>query len=429
MLGIKPKDFDIEAYRLPPEQLRSALTRLGRTELVGRKFGVLKLWIDGLEIDIALPRSESKSGSGHQGFDIAIDPALSPEAASRRRDFTINAMMLDPLDRSVMDFHGGIKDLQNSTLRHVSDAFSEDPLRPLRGMQFAARFRLTLDPETARLCRSMLADAAQLSTERIWMEWRKWSHAGYPSYGLKLLQESGWIELYPELQAMIDCPQSPRWHPEGDVWTHTLQVCDQAARLARRNGLDTAATEALLFAALCHDFGKPACTQTARDGAVLSPGHSEAGIAPTECFLQCIGAPARLADYVRPLVLDHITHLHGAPTARAVRRLAHRLQPANIELWEMLVEADASGRAPAPPSRPAMAWLQQAREQGHHRAAPAAIVSGKMLLKLGLSPGPELGNIIKQAYAAQLEGAFEDFASAITWLREHCAALKSDTDR
>jgi len=428
IMDIQPKDFDMEVYGMQPDALKTTLKQLGKTELVGRHFGVFKLWLDHLEIDVALPRLESKYGSGHRGFDVSIDPDLTPEKASLRRDFTVNAIMLDPLNNQIMDFHYGIKDIENRILRHISNAFHEDPLRPLRGMQFAARFRMRLDKKTAEVCKNMLGEVATLSTERIWGEWQKWSHAAHPSYGLQALRDSGWLRLYPELQAMIDCPQPARWHPEGDVWNHTMQVCDQAAQIASRKNLDLATREKLLFAALCHDFGKPACTVQDKSGGICSPGHSEAGLAPAKRFLRNIGAPARLFTFIRPLVLDHITHLHGEPTPRAVRRLSHRLEPTNIELWEMLVEADASGRSPAPPSRPALSWLQQAASMQHHHAAPRAIVSGQLLLQLGIvEPGPDMGNIIRQAYSAQLEGEFNDVKTATVWLKNRYAGLHSHT--
>jgi len=423
ILDIQPKDFDLEVYGLEPEELKTILNKLGRTELVGRHFGVFKLWLDKLEIDVALPRSEAKSGSGHRGFDINVDPGLTPEIASSRRDFTINAIMLDPLKEQILDFYNGRKDIKNSILRHVSNAFNEDPLRPLRAMQFAARFRMKLHHDTASLCRNMLIEADTLSIERIWGEWQKWGHAKFPSYGLQALKDSGWLGLYPELQAMIGCPQPSRWHPEGDVWRHTMQVCDQAARIASRNDLNEATTEYLLFAALCHDFGKAICTKSDESGQISSPGHSEAGIEPAGQFMRKIGAPARLFEYIRPLVLDHITHLHGDPTPRALRRMAHRLEPASIELWEMLVEADASGRAPAPPCRPAVEWLEQAIELNHHHSSPQPIVTGKLLLHLGQTPGPDMGLVIKQAYTAQLEGCFDDEPSARAWLQNQCRIL------
>jgi len=419
ILNTPANDYDLEVYGLQPNELKTTLDTLGRTEHVGRHFGVFKLWLDQLEIDVALPRSEAKSGTGHRGFDISIDPNLSPEKASLRRDFSINAMMFDPLDNHMMDFHGGIKDLKNSILRHVGYAFDEDPLRPLRAMQFAARFRLKLDHQTALLCQSMLPEAKTLSAERIWGEWRKWSHAPFPSYGLQALKDSGWLVLYPELKVLLGCPQSPRWHPEGDVWIHTLQVCDQAAQIANSKNLDDNTTEYLLFSSLCHDLGKPACTvSSGKSGEISSPGHSEAGIFPAERMMQQIAAPKRLIEFIRPLLLNHMTHLHGEPTPRAIRRLAYRLDPANIELWEMLVEADASGRAPAPPSRPAQSWLYESRRIKHDQKKPSPILTGKLLLQMGIMPGPTMGEILDRAYYAQLDGEFSDEQSAIHWCKQ-----------
>jgi len=427
-LGISPKDFDLEAYGLNAERLMGAVSPLGKCQAVGKQFGVLKLWHQGLEIDIALPRQERKTVAGHRGFEVSCDPDLTPEAATLRRDFTINAMMLDPLTGELLDLHHGQEDLKNRVLRHVSPAFVEDPLRPLRGMQFAARFQLELTRKTADLCRRMLPEASTLPASRIWQEWQKWAHAPSPSYGLKALHDSGWLDLYPDIKALLDCPQDPGWHPEGDVWNHTLQVVDWAARIAQRNGLDHETREHLLFAALCHDIGKPDTTVTYDDGRIGSPGHSEAGVEACKQFLQSIHAPGRIAKFADPLVHNHITHLHGGPSAHAVRRLAHRLKPANIELWEMLVEADASGRAPAPASRPALAWLDLAVEMQQHKNEAAPILTGQMLMEMGVSPGPGMGKLLKTAYAAQLDGTIHDETSAIHWCRRQLdSASETDT--
>lgn len=418
-LGLQPKDFDLEVYGLDEARLFETVAGLGRCEEVGRHFGVIKLWQNGHVIDIALPRTERKTASGHRGFDIRPDPHLDPKAASRRRDFTINAMMYDPLADELFDPAGGRSDLEAGILRHVSGAFVEDPLRPLRGMQFAARFRLRLHPETATLCKRLLAEASTLPGSRIWGEWQKWSHAEYPSFGLQALADSGWLALYPELAALDGCPQPPRWHPEGDVWKHTVQVVDQAARIAGERHLPANDREYLLFAALCHDLGKPACTLTDATGRITSPDHSEQGIEPTTMLLKRIAAPARLLENIRPLVREHICHMHGEPTPRAVRRLAVRLSPQSIVMWEMLVEADASGRSPAPPSRPALAWLQTAEAMQHQHEKPVALVSGKMLAGLGMAPGPAMGTLLDKAYAAQLDGEFDTADDALAWCRRH----------
>ncbi|MDX8394851.1 MAG: HD domain-containing protein [Mariprofundaceae bacterium] len=419
LLGKKPKDSDVEIYGLDGETVAKLTAELGRTQRVGKQFGVIKLWLHGNEIDIALPRTERKTAAGHRGFDITSDPYISPETATLRRDFTINAMMYDPLEDHLLDFHQGVKDLANGILRHVSPAFSEDPLRVLRGMQFAARFKLILHPDTAKLCHDLLPEAETLSSSRIWQEWQKWAHAPTPSFGLQVLQNSGWLKLYPELELMIDCPQDIRWHPEGDVWNHTCLVTDQAARVADDRDYDTETREQLVFAALCHDLGKPSCTFTDKDGSIRSPGHAEAGKSPTHHFLKSIRAPKQLEKFVHPLVREHLVHLHGEPTPRAIRRLANRLAPTNIELWEALVEADASGRFPYPASRAALPWLKHAQDMQQHQNKPQAIMTGKMLIQAGINSGPEMGKILKHAFNAQLEGDFNDTASAHSWLQQY----------
>ena len=419
MLGIVPKDFDIEVFGIAEDELLQSLSGLGKTEMVGKQFGVIKLWINNQEIDVALPRREIKTEPGHRGFDVTSDPGLSPETASLRRDFTINAMMFDPLTQELLDFHQGAEHLKAGTLKHVSKAFAEDPLRVLRGMQLAARFKLQLDPETAELCRRLKDEAETLPPSRIWIEWQKWCHADDPSYGLQALRDSGWINLYPELEAMIDCPQDRRWHPEGDVWVHTLQVVDQAAAIADRYHWQGELREQLLLAALCHDLGKPVCTFIDDHGVIKSPGHSHEGMADSERFLKKIFAPKRHIQLILPLVQEHMTHMHGEPTPRAVRHLAYRLAPASVELWEALVEADASGRSPAPASRPALEWLQKAEEMEAHLNKPAPIISGKMLIDLGKNPGRELGRILKTSYQAQLNGEFNDLRSANVWIRKY----------
>ncbi len=425
LLGGHPKDWDIEIYGLELDAAEAALAPFGRAQRVGKAFGVIKLKRECHELDIALPRTEAKTGPGHRGFVVASDPDLSPERASARRDFTINTIMLDPESGDILDFHDGQADLAARRLRHVSPAFAEDPLRVLRGMQFAARFDLTMDHETASLCRTLLPEAGTLAAARIWGEWRKWLHAPFPSRGLTVLEASGWLALYPELVALKGCPQHPRWHPEGDVWTHTGHVVDQAARVAARHRWQDRQREQLLLAALCHDLGKPDCTVTSVENGIRSSGHPAAGVPLTACFLARIHAPAHLAAYVLPLVAEHLSHMHGQPTPRAVRRLAVRLEPADIVLWEALVEADASGRPPMPASRPALAWLSMAEDLEASRERPKPLLTGHMLIDFGLEPGKAMGTLLHQAYEAQLDGVFDTPDGAMAWVH----AQAGDTGR
>ncbi|HIP07669.1 MAG TPA: CCA tRNA nucleotidyltransferase [Mariprofundaceae bacterium] len=422
LLGIVPKDWDIEVFGLEEKKLESVLKALGHCEHVGKQFGVRKLWLDKLEIDIALPRKEIKTGQGHQGFDVQCDPHLAPEQATLRRDFTINAMMYDPLKKTLLDFHHGQQDLQHRKLKHVSSAFVEDPLRPLRAMQFAARFALALDKDTALLCEKLLVEAKTLPASRIWDEWLKWAKAEQPSFGLKALQDMGWDSLYPQLKALQSCPQDAFWHPEGDVWIHTCLVVDEARKLCSLRSLSEKDSITLVFAALCHDLGKPDVTFTNEEGKICSPNHGKAGVKSSLDFLHAISAPKGLVKKVKPLVCEHVAHFSGEPTTRAVKRLAKRLLPSNIKLWEILTEADSNGRHPAPPSRPALVWLNLAEGLGITLCEEPAIITGKLLLEWGMKASPAMGEMLRLAYEAQVEGEFANKTSAYKWFCEvnHC---------
>ena len=415
LLGHMPCDWDIEVYQLDENKLARILQHLGRVEHVGKQFGVYKLWYHDVEMDIALPRKEIKTGKGHTAFDIVCDAELAPEQAVLRRDFTINAMMFDPLTDELLDFYDGRQHLQTKQLKHVSPAFAEDPLRPLRAMQFAARFGLTLDTQTLDMCKQLLSEAASLPAARIWQEWLKWSKAEKPSLGLQALKDMGWDMFYPELLALQGCVQDKYWHPEGDVWTHTLLVVDEARKLCDIRGLNERESMVLVFAALCHDLGKPLTTRKDNQGKISSPNHGAAGVKPCEFFLQRMGSPRWLISHVKPLVAEHVAHFSGKPTVRAVKRLAKRLEPSHIRMWEMLTEADANGREPAPPSRPALAWLELAQEVGISEEKQAPIVTGKLLLSWGLKPSPMVGDILEKAYEAQMDGLFTDEVSARQW--------------
>lgn len=424
LLGIKPKDWDVEVFGLEEENLAVILKQLGRCEYVGKQFGVRKLWLKGLEIDVALPRKEIKTGQGHQGFDVVYDPNIAPEQATLRRDFTINAMMYNPLTRVLLDMHQGQIDLDNKVLRHVSSAFIEDPLRPLRAMQFAARFGMCIAQETAMFCQEMIVESDTISVERVWQEWVKWSKSDKPSMGLKALKDMGWDVLYPELTALQHCPQDACWHPEGDVWIHTCLVVDEAARLAKLRQLNERDRLILLFAALCHDFGKPQTTFTSKDGKICSPNHGKEGVGPSLEFLKRIGAPKWLKQAIAPLVCEHVAHFSGEPTPRAVRRLAQRLEPMNIFLWEVLTEADACGRMPLPPSRPALAWLECAQRLDVVLSRVQPLITGQVLLGWGMSASPRVGRVLKMAYEAQMDGKFNDQKSAYNWFQKYAVAIK-----
>jgi hypothetical protein len=234
LLGIASKDFDVEVGDMTLEELHRALLPFGSTDVVGRSFGVIKLRHNGLEYDFSLPRRESKTGAGHRGFAVEPDPSLSDHAAAARRDFTINAIAYDPFSGAVIDPYNGQADLSARILRHTSAAFVEDPLRVLRAMQLAARFDLSLAPETAQLCQSISAAFTELPVERIWAEWEKWAVKSIkPSRGITVLEATGWLNHFPEIAALRGCTQEPEWHPEGDV--HPARSAQAAHRGGRRH--------------------------------------------------------------------------------------------------------------------------------------------------------------------------------------------------
>ena len=426
LLGEAQKDYDIEVFGLDYESLANALARWGKVDLVGRSFGVIKLTTRERNIyDFSIPRRDSKSGIGHKGFAVTFDANLTIEEASARRDFTINSMMYDPRERKLLDPFGGEHDLKQRILRHTSSAFPEDPLRVLRGMQFAARFDLTPANQTAELSRSIKSTYPELAKERVREEWFKWAEKSVkPSRGLEFLVATEWIEHFPEINAMRGVPQDPEWHPEGDVFTHTAHCCDAMATLAEWKAADPETRSVYMLAVLTHDTGKAITTVEALKRGelrIVSPGHEEASGGLAEDFLNRINAPRAIRERVVPLVVNHMAHFQSV-SDRAVRRLAKRLEPENIRGLLTLMTADSYGRPPLPRHVPESVRMIAAKadELSVREEPPEPILLGRHLLEYGLQPGKELGQILNAAYDAQLAGEFSDLAGAIAW----CVKMK-----
>jgi tRNA nucleotidyltransferase (CCA-adding enzyme) len=427
LLGIASKDIDLEVFGLPLADVERVCGEVGSVHAVGRSFGVLKVRVlagdEDETFDVALPRRESKVGQGHRGFVVDTDPTMSFADAAARRDFTLNAIGWDLERAALLDEHGGVADLSAGVLRHVSDAFDEDPLRVLRACQFAARFGLTIAPETIARCRHLQEELFTLPKERLWEEMKKLLvRAPWPSIGLCALDATGALALFPELAALQGCQQEAEWHPEGDVWVHNLMVVDEAARLCRAQSLDDEETLRITLGALCHDLGKPATTIFERD-RWRSPGHEAAGEAPTRAFLERIGAPNAIVDDVVPLVRDHLKPFQlyaerDKVSDGALRRLALRVP---LERLARVATADHFGRTTADAlarEDPASPWLlEQADRLRLADAAPTPLLLGRHLMDLGVKPGPHMGPLLKEAFDAQLEGEFEDIDGGLAWLR------------
>ena len=410
-------DIDIEVFGLPADRLRAVLSTLGPVNSVGASFAVFKLG----PLDISLPRTESKAGRGHRGFVVTGDPHLPLEEAARRRDFTVNAIAWDPLRDEYLDPHGGRDDLRRKRLRMVdATTFGDDSLRVLRAVQLAARLEFEVDEPTRAVCRTIALD--DLPAERVWGEMEKLLLlASRPSRGFTLARAIRVVDrLFPELEALVDCPQEPEWHPEGDVWTHTLLVIDEAR--GQIDGLPRPQQVAVMLGAVCHDFGKPATTAFI-DGRIRSLNHEEMGVPPATAFLDRLNIHTFDGYDVRGQVLGLVAHhlkpgmWRAAPKVGdgAFRRLARKV---DLELLARLAKADCLGRT-GNFDCSAMEWfLERARSLGVEHAPPAPILMGRHLLALGVRPGPGVGSILKQVYERQLDGG-------ITTLEEATAAARA----
>ena len=419
LMGVEPKDWDLEIYGVEPQRLREILDSFGKVDAVGEAFTVYKI---GNDLDVALPRRERKTGKGHKGFVVEGDPQMSFAEAARRRDFTVNAIMQDALTGEIIDPYDGRADIANKILRVVSrDTFAEDSLRVLRAAQFAARFGFAIDEETIEICRAI--DLTDLPKERIWGEFEKLLlKSEKPSIGLKYFYELNIAaQLFPELVALQGVPQEAEWHPEGNVDVHTLMVVDEAAKLI--GDLPYAKQITVMLAAIAHDFGKPATTQFF-DGRWRSHAHDEAGVAPTVSFLDTLGiytldgydVRAQIVQLVRYHLLPGMFY-KSQPGDGAFRRLARKIEP---DLLYRVAKADSLGRNPDWLPREkwfkaeAQEWfIERARSLKVETEAPQPILMGRHLIDLGLKPSAQFKKILDAVYEKQLDGQITELEAAI----------------
>jgi tRNA nucleotidyltransferase (CCA-adding enzyme) len=407
----------VAVARAEQARLPALLGTLGRVEPVGQSFPVYK--VVGLAehaVDVALPRRESKHGQGHTGFVVEGDPSMSVREAARRRDFTVNAVAWDPLTGVYEDPFDGRVDLADKLLRAVDPStFGDDSLRVLRAVQFAARFEFSLHPDTSALCRRIPLD--DLPPERIWGEFEKLLlQADRPALGLALALDLGVIDqVLPELRPLVGCPQEPEWHPEGDVWVHTLLVLDEARRA---NGdLDRARLIAVMLGALCHDLGKPTTTVFV-DGRIRSPNHEQAGVAPTISLLDRLHVHSMDGVDVRWHVTGLVAH-HLKPGMfrkassvgdGAFRRLAQKV---DMDLLARLARADCLGRTGTFDCS-AMDWfLERAMRLGVEHQPPKPLLLGRHVVNLGVEPGPRVGKVLQAVYEMQLDGEVQSLDDAV----------------
>lgn len=357
LLGEAPKDFDIEVHGV--EALEELLRPLGHLNTVGKSFGVFKLTRDGLELDVAMPRRDSNAGPGHRGIAVEGDPHMGLEAAVQRRDLTINAVLYDPLEDRFLDLVGGLDDLQAKRLREVDPAtFVEDPLRALRAVQFAARFRFDISPSLQRLCRD--APLSELPPERIRGELDKLlMKAATPSVGLRWLRELG-----------IAAKVLPALGPD----TSLGEVLDRAAHLER--------SPMLMYGALLHRLDPYAREDSLQRLRLFEKAATRSRL---EAALAFVGGPRspeawrRLADQV-PVTL-------AAQLRTAIR---------GEDLEQLSAEAEAAGVLGGP---------------------LPVLLGGRELRALGVPAGPRMGALQRRVREAQYAGELRDTSDAMEAVR------------
>jgi len=431
LMDQESKDIDIEVFGIDKlDDLVAVLHPFGSLKEVGKSFGVLKLSCEDYELDISLPRVEKKIGRKHTDFSVTTHAQLSFKEAARRRDFRMNAIGYDVKSATLLDPYNGIGDIKERKISHIDDkTFQEDSLRVLRALGFAARFSFEIDHMTKELCKKMVQEGelSHLSKERIFEEIKKiFLKAKKPSIAFHIADELGINkELFPEIDALKGVKQREEYHPEGDVFTHTLMALDVMSEFSSE---DEKKKLILMFATLCHDFGKATTTKLI-EGVYRAYGHEVAGVEIAENFLRRMTDDKSLIEAVLPLV-----RYHGEPgkfykenvSEAAIRRLANRV---NISLLVEVSRADSLGRTTKDALEgkfPAKEWLlQRADELDVKQSAPKAILLGRHLLEEGLKPSSEFKKILDSAFEEQLEGKITTLDDAKKWLKKYLIQLRT----
>ena len=441
--GIPPKDIDIEVYGISYKNLEKILEKHGKTDLVGKEFGIIKFKDNqGNEYDFSIPRSESKIGVGHKDFKVKVDPDMTPKEAARRRDFTWNALAYDPTTKTIHDYFGGIQDLKEGVMKHTSEQFAEDPLRILRALQFQGRTGYNIDPKTLKLMREMVKEGAMtnLAVERVSEEWMKWAIKGSsPALLFSFLRDTGLMPKFGDLAKLSKTKQDPEWHPEGGVELHTGLVMEAAVEIADREGLTGDDRAVLIFSALLHDVAKPATTRVETEGKkkgrIISPGHEEMGGTMAREILKGLGIKKSIVDKVAVLIENHLQHVsianEKANPQKAARTLAKKLAKGgtNIKQLLYLVEADMSGRPPLPKGLGEKGEILQelAEGVGVTESVEPDILLGRHLIELGVEPGPLMGKMLATAKEAQEEGLFKTAEEGKAWVKRNLLSPKKKT--
>ncbi len=409
----KAVDIDIEIHGVPQEELYAILAELGEPISMGKSFGIMAL--RGYNLDIALPRTEKKIGNLHTDFDVKIDEKMGTFNASKRRDFTINAIMKDALTGEVIDHFGGLKDIENKVIRHISnESFVEDPLRVLRACSFASRFEFEIAQDTLDLCKSM--DIKLLSKERIFGELVKlFEQANKPSIFFRELDKMEHLEYwFKELYETKFTEQSSIYHAEGSVFEHTMLVLDVASSFKDR------AKQPInfLFAALCHDLGKNVTTKKI-DGDIKAPLHEIEGMDLAKTFLKRFTNNKKLIQYVVNMVCLHmspVVHFFKNSEIEKTNTMFDKsVEPEDLIYLSI---ADNLGRVNKATPYDSKDFLFE-RLQIYNEVMAKDYVKGSDLIASGIKPDESFKEILEYAHKLRLAGVDKD-----TCLKQVLAYLK-----
>lgn len=410
LLNKANKDIDVEVYGVPIEDLKRILSKYGQIKGVGATFGVLM--VKGYDVDFTLPRTENKVGIKHTDYEITIDETLSIEEATKRRDFTINSILQDVLTLEYIDIYNGKADLKKGIIRYVnSETFKEDELRIFRACQFASRFNFSIDEKVKEVGREF--NYQSLSKERVFEELNKaLLKSTKPSIAFNNLLEIGVIEkLYPELYKLKGCEQGKDYHPEGDVWEHTMMVLDVLSLLKYKSKNPLG----LMYSGLCHDLGKPKTQKYMAEGRISFYGHDIKGVEIAEEFMKKLTNETKLIDYVKEMTKYHMMgHKILELQDKKLRKLM-----VSIDINELMLftEADDKGRG-TPGNRDSIYTecdkglvkkserIRSLSNGEYGEIKP--YFTGKDLIGMGYEQGEELGKTLSEAFTQQLSGKTKD---------------------
>lgn len=412
IMGGSPKDIDLMCQGLTPEQIQATLTPLGRLDFTGAAFGVFRFKRNGDDVEIALPRTERSTGSGHKDFEVNADPSLSAEDDLSRRDFTINAMAYHPLSGQLLDPHNGQDDVKNGRLALVNpQAFHDDPLRVVRALVATARYGFEPDPQLLTAMHDQAAAIRHLPGERIRMEMDKLLSSPDPVKAMQMAEQTGVLDyLAPELSSTVGFSQyNP--HHDLDVWEHTMQVLKGAVNIS--NDPD------VRLAALFHDSGKPdSFWQDANapegggghfykkkndDGSFVGQDHEEVGGDLVKAYMDRLRYPTKRIERVEFLVRNHMFPYFD--TAKGARKFLKRCNGDPKLAFDLLAlrQADASGKRTGQMNdfdtekvTQARTLLQDVLNKDEPVSTKSLAIDGNDLIQLGMKPGPEIGQVLNR---------------------------------